>query len=93
MRKKRWSKNITEEGNNPEQIVLGSMDKHLYLLLNLLLYLHSDFLFDRPDSRHQIIQKQHNNIFEGDIFNKVNTQKQLKLKITSFTQFLCTIYR
>ena len=38
MCKMRWSKNITEERNAPEQIILGSMDMHLFPVLNLVIY-------------------------------------------------------
>lgn len=35
----RWSKNITEERDAPEQILLGSMDERLCVLLNLGIYI------------------------------------------------------
>ena len=41
---------------------------------------HSDFLYGRPDSGHQIIQKQLNAVFKDDGFNKVSTQIESKQK-------------
>ena len=63
MCKVRWSKNITQERDTPEQIILGSIDIHLCPLLNLVINLetrgqnmgHLDFLYGRLDSEHQII--------------------------------------
>ena len=78
--KMRWSKNITEEREAPEQVILGSMDKRLCPLLNLAVFIetkghnlgHTHFLFDKPTSGHQQIRKQLNDIFESDEFTKVS---------------------
>ena len=77
--KMRWSKNITEECEAPEQVILGSMDKRLCPLLNLAVFIetkghtlgHTRFLFGKPNSGHQQICKQLNDIFESDKFTKV----------------------
>ena len=61
MYKMRWSKNIMEEQDAPEQIILGLMDMHLCPLLNLAICLetrghnmgNSDFLYDRTESGQQ----------------------------------------
>ena len=47
---------------------------------------HSDILYVRPDSGHQIIQKELNAVFEGDGFNNGSARKQSKQKIL-FSQY------
>jgi len=48
--KVRWSKNITEERNCPDQILLGSIDDSMCMLLQLAIYLES-YLSIYPNAR------------------------------------------
>ena len=60
--KLRWSKNITEERDAPEQIVFGSMEPLLCPILNLAIYIEtrtndSPFVFGNPINGHTIVRK------------------------------------
>jgi hypothetical protein len=59
--KLRWSKNITEERDAPEQIVFGSLEPLLCPILNLAIYLEtrtndSPFVFGNPSNGHKIVR-------------------------------------
>src|SRR5210317_1368118 len=51
MTKVRWSKNISEERNCPDQILFGSMDDCYCLLIQLAVYLES-YLYQFPMAHH-----------------------------------------
>ncbi|EEY63388.1 uncharacterized protein PITG_15104 [Phytophthora infestans T30-4] len=60
----RWSKNISEERDAPEQIVVGSMDPRMCPLLNLAVYIEatvnvarSSFLFGNPNDKDRVVRR------------------------------------
>lgn len=60
----RWSKNISEERDAPEQIVVGSMDPRMCPLLNLAVYIEatvnvarSSFLFGNPNDGDRVVRR------------------------------------
>ena len=77
----RWSKNITEERDSPEKIILGSMDVRLCPLLNLAVYLEvygkisttppSDFLFGSPNDGHKVLRNTIGKVFNSPDFVKL----------------------
>jgi Transcriptional activator of glycolytic enzymes len=79
--KMRWSKNITEERDAPEQIILGSMDFRICPLLNLAIYLEvtgresggisNDFVYGNPNDGHRVARGCLKDAFESDGFKKV----------------------
>ena len=80
--KMRWSKNITEEREAPEQILLGSLNPNMCVLLHLALYIeiqevlsqtnNSEFLFGNPDEGHRVMRNMLNKIFSREAFAKAS---------------------
>jgi hypothetical protein len=82
--KMRWSKNITEERDAPDQIVLASMDAKMCPMLNLGVYMamlgyvndsESEFLFGNPYGGDRVVREMMNDIFESDEFVKLKEGK------------------
>jgi hypothetical protein len=78
----RWSKNITEERDAPEQIILGSIDPRICPLLNLATFLEvsgrdaaavyrSEYVFGNATDGHRIVRQLLNNLFEKEGFQKL----------------------
>ncbi|ETN04052.1 hypothetical protein PPTG_15409 [Phytophthora nicotianae INRA-310] len=74
----RWSKNISEERDAPEQIVLGSMDPRLCALLNLAIHVEmtdkaalSPFVFGNPQDGDRVVRRFLQDVFEGTDFHKL----------------------
>ena len=68
------------------------MDKRLSPLLNMAVFIetkcnnlgHTDSLYDKPNSGHQQIRKQLNDIFESDEFTKVGKKNRLIINLYVF---------
>ncbi|KAG1705685.1 hypothetical protein DVH05_003395 [Phytophthora capsici] len=74
----RWSKNISDERDAPEQILVGSMDPLLCALLNLAVYLESsccsissEFVFENPTDGHRVVRKFLQDILDSPRFRKL----------------------
>ncbi|CAK4169124.1 unnamed protein product [Aphanomyces euteiches] len=73
-----WLKNISEERDAPEQIILGSMDPLLCPLLNFAVHVEqmgsasvSDFVYGNPDDGHRVVRKLLDDAFKSQSFNKL----------------------
>lgn len=73
----RWSKNITEERDAPEQIVFGSMDPRVCPLLNLALYIatsinvaNSEFVYGNPSDGDRVVRRFLQDVFSNSAFDK-----------------------
>ncbi|ETI43528.1 hypothetical protein F442_11438 [Phytophthora nicotianae P10297] len=74
----RWSKNISDERDAPQQILVGSVDPLLCALLNLAVYLessccsiNSEFVFQNPTDGHRVVRKFLQDILDGPRFRKL----------------------
>ncbi|ETN00948.1 hypothetical protein PPTG_17274 [Phytophthora nicotianae INRA-310] len=74
----RWSKNISEERDAPEQIVLGSMNPRVCVLLNLAVHVEttdsiavSPYVFGNAQDGDRVIRRFLQDIFDGADFHKL----------------------
>ncbi|ETP55263.1 hypothetical protein F442_00174 [Phytophthora nicotianae P10297] len=74
----RWSKNINEERDAPEQIVIGSMDPKMCALLSLAVYIEStanvsssEFLYTNPNDGDRVVRRYLANMVKHDGFKKL----------------------
>ena len=76
----RWSKNITEERESPRQIVLGSLDERMCVLLNLAIFIeagndsHSDteFLFGNGVDGDRAIRASLKEVLESNLLQSLS---------------------
>lgn len=78
----RWSKNIHDERDAPEQIVVGSMDPKMCALLNLAIYIesstnapNSEFLYGNPKDGDRAVRRCLTNMVKNTAFKKLKTGK------------------
>ncbi|ETP47971.1 hypothetical protein F442_06230 [Phytophthora nicotianae P10297] len=78
----RWSKNIHEERDAPEQIVLGSMDPKMCALLNLAVYIetstnvsNSEFIYGHPKDGNRVVRRFLGDIITNTAFKNMKTGK------------------
>ncbi|GMF16150.1 unnamed protein product [Phytophthora lilii] len=71
----RWSKNISEERDAPEQVMLGSLDPRVCALLNFAVYMEmspqlpgSEYVFGNPAAGHRVIRRFLQDVFSSDDF-------------------------
>ena len=80
--KLRWSKNISEEREAPEQLILGSMEPLLCPILNLAIYLElrshdSPFVFGNPDHGARIVRATLQGALDDPRFQRMKSGKLL----------------
>ena len=80
--KLRWSKNISEEREAPDQIVMGSFNPLLCPILNLAIYVetkakHSSFVFGNPKHGARIVRSAIQTALNDDKFVKIKEGKIL----------------
>lgn len=80
--KLRWSKNITEERDAPEQIILGSLEPLLCPILNLAVYLEtrthdSPFVFGSPDHGARVVRAAIQEVLDDSRFERTRPGKLL----------------
>jgi hypothetical protein len=73
-----WSKNISEERDAPDQIILGSMDPKVCPLLNLACHIESmeniastEFVYGNPVDGHRTVRRHLDDVFKTSTFNKL----------------------
>ncbi|KAE9338649.1 hypothetical protein PF008_g11966 [Phytophthora fragariae] len=78
----RWSKNIHEERDAPEQIVIGSMDPKMCALLNLAVYIESsanvtssEFVYGNPKDGDRAVRRFLTNMVKNEAFKKLKAGK------------------
>ncbi|KAG2845900.1 hypothetical protein PC113_g18092 [Phytophthora cactorum] len=78
----RWSKNIQEERDAPEQIVVGSMDPKMCALLNLAVYIQSstnvtssEFLYGNPKDGDRAVRRFLAGMVKDTAFKKIKSGK------------------
>jgi hypothetical protein len=78
----RWSKNILEERDAPEQIVMGSMDPKMCPILNLAVYIEatpritaSEFLYGSPHAGDRMVRRFLQQAFGNTRFSKLKGGK------------------
>ncbi|OWZ02108.1 hypothetical protein PHMEG_00026389 [Phytophthora megakarya] len=78
----RWSKNINEERDAPEQIIIGSMDPKMCVLLNLAVHIEStsnivssEFVYGNPKDGDRVVRRCLTNMVKNDAFKKLKTGK------------------
>ncbi|KAG1703778.1 hypothetical protein DVH05_006792 [Phytophthora capsici] len=78
----RWSKNISEERDAPEQIVFGSMDSRLCPLLNLAIHIEtspnvtsSEFIFGNSKDGDRVVRRFLEEIYKKPAFEKLKEGK------------------
>ncbi|OWZ22772.1 hypothetical protein PHMEG_0002469, partial [Phytophthora megakarya] len=74
----RWSKNISEERDAPEQILLGSLDPRVCVLLNIAVYLEasgkestSEYLFGNAQDGDRVVRRFLQEVFNSRDFHKL----------------------
>ncbi|KAL3665132.1 hypothetical protein V7S43_009764 [Phytophthora oleae] len=78
----RWSKNIHEERDAPEQVIIGSMDPKMCVLLNLAIHIEStlsvmssEFVYGNPKDGDRVVRRFLANTVKNNAFKKLNTGK------------------
>ncbi|OWZ18461.1 LOW QUALITY PROTEIN: hypothetical protein PHMEG_0007446 [Phytophthora megakarya] len=78
----RWSKYIHEERDAPEQIIIGSMDPQMCVLLNLAVHIEStssivssEFVYGNPKDGDLVVQRFLTNMVKNDAFKKLKAGK------------------
>ncbi|KAG3128583.1 hypothetical protein PI126_g21341 [Phytophthora idaei] len=78
----RWSKNIQEERDTPEQIVVGSMDPKMCAVLNLAVYIESsanvtssEFLYGNPKDGDRAVRRFLADMVKDTAFKKIKSGK------------------
>ncbi|POM60450.1 LOW QUALITY PROTEIN: hypothetical protein PHPALM_30700 [Phytophthora palmivora] len=73
-----WSKNISKERDTPEQIVLGSIDSRVCVLLNMGVYVEAtgnasltSHVFGNPHDGDRVVSRFLQEIFDGTNFHKL----------------------
>ncbi|KAG9411958.1 hypothetical protein AC1031_017595 [Aphanomyces cochlioides] len=76
----RWSKNILEERDAPEQVVFGSADPHLCPLLKLAIHIestpgiaNSEFLYGNPKDGDRVVRRALQQALDSDSFTKLKS--------------------
>nr|KAE8923624.1 hypothetical protein PF009_g26130 [Phytophthora fragariae] len=73
----RWSKNISEERDAPEQILLGSLDPPVCVLLNLAVHVemttagNSSYVFGSPQDGDRVVRRFLQDMFGDEAFHKL----------------------
>lgn len=74
----RWSKNISEERDSPEQILLGSLDPRVCVLLNMAIHLEtsakesaSAYVFGNAQGGDRVVRRFLQDVFEREDFHKL----------------------
>ncbi|KAG1713439.1 hypothetical protein DVH05_001226 [Phytophthora capsici] len=78
--KMRWSKNIREERDAPEQIIVGSMDPKMCALLNLVVYIESasnigssEFVYGNPKDGDRNVRRFLSDMVNNQAFKKLKS--------------------
>ena len=83
----RWSKNITEERESPKQILIGSNDEKLWVLLNLAVYIelyaqnshpNNPFIYGNGESGDKIVRNFLKETIRYELSKKKNCIKYFK---------------
>ncbi|EEY68656.1 uncharacterized protein PITG_18596 [Phytophthora infestans T30-4] len=78
----RWSKNIHEERDAPEQIIIDSLDPKMCVLLNLAVFIEStssvmssEFVYGNPKDGDHVVRRFLTSMVKNDSFKKLKTGK------------------
>lgn len=78
----RWSKNIHEERDAPEQIIIDSLDPKMCVLLNLAVHIEStssvmssEFVYGNPKDGDHVVRRFLTSMVKNDSFKKLKTGK------------------
>ncbi|EEY62467.1 uncharacterized protein PITG_14933 [Phytophthora infestans T30-4] len=79
----RWSKIIHEERDAPEQIIIGSLDPKMCVLLNLAVHIEStssvmssEFVYGNPKDGDRVVRRLLTSMVKNDSLKKFKTGKQ-----------------